>query len=129
MRTLACSIAICLLSLALTGDAESTAKSVTWTGWFADAQCHTGLSSTGTVTAPNPDCAKKCIEKGAAAVFLSEQAKALFTVKGLDVIEDLGYHVAVQARVDETAKTIEIQKVTRLEYAGAACARPKKLNF
>lgn len=129
MRTLACSIAICLASLALTGDAESAEKTVTWTGWFADAQCHSGLSSSGKVTAPNPDCARKCIEKGAAGVFISEQAKALFTVKDLDVIEDLGYHVQVQARVDETAKTIEIQKVTRLEYAGPACARPRKLNF
>jgi hypothetical protein len=129
MRMFACSVGICLLSLALTGDAESAAKSVTWTGWFSDASCASARASSGTFTATNPDCAKKCIEKGAAAVFISEQAQALFTVQGTDVLTDLGYHVEVQARVDDGAKTIEIQKVTRLDYAGAACSRPKKLNF
>jgi hypothetical protein len=51
----------------------------------------------------------------------------MFTVKGYaGVVEDLGYHVEVQARVDEAAKTIEIQKVTRMEYVGASCGRPKQ---
>jgi hypothetical protein len=75
----------------------------------------------------NPDCSKTCIEKGIAAVFISEQAKAMFTVKDYpSVIDQLGYHVEVQARVNEAAKTIEIQSLKQLGWDGAACSRPRK---
>jgi hypothetical protein len=100
---------------------------VTWTGWFSDANCAAGRDPAGTFTATNPECAAHCIKEGAAAVFNSQQAKALFEVKGdWHVVDDLGYHVEVQGIVDESAKTITIQKVTRLGYDGASCARPKK---
>jgi len=129
MRPMARSLAIGLLALSAAGDAESILKSVTWTGWFSDADCAAGRVASGKISATNPDCAKQCIEKGIAPVFISEQAKAMFTVKDRDVIADLGYHVEVQARLDEAAKTIEIQKVTQLGEAGVACARPRKVNF
>ena len=63
-------------------------------------------------------------------MFVSEQAKALFTLKGnVEAVKYLGYHVTVEGQVDEAANTIEITKVTTLDYEGAACARPKKVNF
>jgi hypothetical protein len=37
----------------------------------------------------------------------------------------LGYHIEIQAIVDEAAKTISISNVKRLAYQGAACARRK----
>jgi hypothetical protein len=129
IRPIVSSIAIGLFALSMAGDAESVLKNVTWTGWFSDADCAAGRVASGKITATNPECAKQCIEKGIAPVFISEQTKSMFTVKDRDVVEDLGYHVEVQAHVDEAAKTIEIQKVTRLGEAGVACARPKKINF
>jgi hypothetical protein len=129
MRRVVLAAVASLFALTLGGDAESAWKQVTWTGWFSDMDCASGRAASGTFTATNPDCARKCIEKGAAAVFISEQAKALFTVKTASVIEELGYHVEVHGRVDETAKVIELEKVTRLGDAGVACARPKKVNF
>ena len=102
-------------------------KTVTWTGWFSDSQCAASRAASGTFSATNPDCAKTCIEKGVPPVFISEQAKALFKVAGYTgVIADLGYHVQVTATLDAAAGTISIQKVDRLSYEGAACARPKK---
>src|SRR5437764_465248 len=102
LRAIACML---LISAAIAADAV---KTVTWTGWFSDADCAASRAKAGIIGATNPDCAKQCIEKGIAPVFLSEQAKAMFTVKGYaGVIDDLGYHVEVQARVDEAAKTIE----------------------
>jgi hypothetical protein len=129
IRPMVSSIAIGLFALSMAGEAESVLKSVTWTGWFSDADCASVRVASGKITATNPDCAKQCIEKGIAPVFISEQARAIFIVKDRDVIEDLSYHIEVQAHVDEAAKTIEIQKVTRLGDAGVACARPKKINF
>ena len=116
-----------LISLTLAGAGHGEQTSITWTGWFSDLQCASARAAAGTFTATNPDCAKSCIEKGAAPVLISEQAKAIFQVRGYpSVIEDLGYHVEVQGSVDTAAKTITIQKVKRLEFQGAACARPKK---
>jgi hypothetical protein len=111
--------------------AEPGTRNVTWTGWFSDSQCASARAASGTFSATNPECAKTCIEKGGAPVFISEEAKAIFRVKDYpsdhpSVVEDLGYHVEVTAAVDEGAKTISIRSVKRLAYEGAACARPKK---
>ena len=102
-------------------------RNVTWTGWFADDKCVAGRVAAGNLGPNNPECAKTCIEKGATPVFISEQAKAMFAVKDYPgVVADLGYHLEIIAIVDEAAHTVSIQKVNRLSYEGAACARPKK---
>jgi hypothetical protein len=101
-------------------------KTVTWTGWFSDAQCAPARVKSGVIAPNNPECVKSCIQKGAAAVFLSEQAKAMFKVKDYpDVIADLGWRLEITASLDEAAGTISIQKVNRLSYQGASCGRPR----
>jgi hypothetical protein len=123
IRVLGLLAGICLVSVSL---AESGTKNITWTGWFSDSQCASARAGSGTFSATNPDCAKRCIEKGDAPVFISEQAKAVFRVKDYpSVVADLGYHVEVTAAVDEAAKTISIRDVKRLAYEGASCGRPK----
>jgi hypothetical protein len=113
--------------LLLVSTAGASERSVTWTGWFADAKCHGAQPTGGKVGVPNPDCARTCIEKGAAPVFLSEQANGVFAIKEYGgVLNDLGYHVEVLGEVDEAAKTIRIREVKQLEPAGPACARPRK---
>ena len=103
-------------------------KQVTWTGWFADEGCARGRLSAPVLTQTNPECARQCIEKGAVAVFISEQAHAIYKVTNYaGVVDDLGYHLELTAKVDETEKTISVQAVKRIsEYHGAACARPRK---
>jgi hypothetical protein len=116
--------AMCVLACWLVAEEPGT---VTWTGWFSDAKCATGRVAFGMFASTNPDCARQCIGAGAVPVFISEQAKALFEVKGYPaLVDDLGYHMEVRATVDDAAKTITIQKTTRLGYDGAACSRPKK---
>jgi hypothetical protein len=121
-------LAVVVLAFAARADGPSVPlKSVTWAGWFSDLDCASGRASGGVFTATNPECAKKCLQKGTPPVFISEQARAIFRVKDYpSVIADLGYHLEVQAAVDEAAKTISIQKVKRLAYEGASCQRPKK---
>jgi hypothetical protein len=103
------------------------AKTVTWTGWFSESNCAPARVNSGKLGPTNPECSKTCIEKGATPLFISEQAKALFKVRDYaDVIGDLGYHVSVTATLDEAAGSISIQKVERLSFDGAACARPNK---
>jgi len=119
--------AIILAALFAMTAAQAEPKTVTWTGWFSDLKCATSRTASGIFTATNPDCAKTCIESGAAPAFISEQAKAVFTVKdGPSILEQLGFHVEVEATVDDAARTIVIRKIKQLGYDGAACARPKK---
>ena len=100
---------------------------VTWTGWFSDSKCAASRAAGGTFTETNPECAKTCIAKGASAVFISQQAKAVFGIKDYaSAIEDLGYHIELRGVVDDAARTIRVREVKRLEYVGASCARPRK---
>jgi hypothetical protein len=102
-------------------------KTTTWTGWFSDKGCAAPRVARGQIGPNNPDCVKRCLADGAVAVFISEQAKALFEVRDhSSVNEDVGWHVEVTGVVDDTAKTIAVKSVKRLEYVGATCARPKK---
>jgi hypothetical protein len=127
MRLLPCMATVFLISLALVGGVGAEEKNVTWTGWFSDVKCAAPRAAAGVFTITNPDCAKSCLEKGAAPVFISEQAKAIFQVKDYSsIIDDLGYRLEIQGAVDEAAKTIAIRNVKRLAYQGAACARPRK---
>jgi hypothetical protein len=120
-------LGISLLSLSFATIAHTETKTVTWTGWFSDVHCARATNTSGAVAPNNPVCAKECIQKGTAPAFISEQAKAVFEVKDSpSVIDDLGYHLEVEAKVDEAAKTIVIQKVKRLEAQGASCGRKKK---
>jgi len=124
MRTLVCVVLIGAACLAQSPEL----KQVTWTGWFADAGCGNGRFSSAAFTPPNPECAKQCIQKGIAPIFLSEQARTEFQVKGYSgVVENLGYRLEVTGKVDDAAKIISITSVKRIsEYQGPACARPKK---
>jgi hypothetical protein len=127
MRTWVYSIGIFFTALTLTTSAMAAPKTVTWTGWFSDSQCALARAASGTFSATNPDCAKRCIQNGSAPAFISEQAQAVFTVKDYPaVVDDLGFRVEVVAEVDEAAKTLSIKKVTRLSEVVLACQRPRK---
>src|SRR6266567_1221713 len=80
MRTLAHSIGICITALTLTSSSTAEPKTVIWTGWFSDSQCALARAASGTFTATNPDCAKRCIQNGSAPAFISEQAHAVFRI-------------------------------------------------
>jgi hypothetical protein len=86
------------------------------------------LSSAGETGPTNPDCAKKCIDKGSAAVFVSEQGKQMLKVSGdATVKDDIGDHLEITGVRDGEAKTIAVTPVKRIgEYQGPSCARPKK---
>jgi len=112
--------------LAVPALAES-AKTVTWTGWFSDQKCAAPRAQSGTFTATNPDCAKKCLEEGTPAVFIAQDAKVVLKVTGYaNVAADLGYRLEVRGTVNEAGDELAVERVTRLEYQGASCGRPKQ---
>jgi hypothetical protein len=93
----------------------------TLTGWFSDEGCAKGRVASGSIGPTHPDCAKKCLDKVARAVFISGQGKEMLIVAGYEKAnDDLGYHVEIPGCGG-------VQSVKRIgEYRGAGCQRPKK---
>ena len=113
--------------LLMASAAASRTETVTWTGWFSDQTCAMAHAKGGAFGPTNPDCAKQCLKKGIPAVFISEDAKAVYLVNGYSAItDDLGYHVRVVAAFDREAGSLTVQKVEQLSYEGAACSRRPK---
>jgi len=116
-------LAILLTALPGRGDEKIT----TFTGWFSDEGCATGRVAQGLIGPTNPECAKRCLESGPAAVFISEKEKALFKVAGYTHAKDeLGWHVEITGKLDEGSKTLSVQSIKHLEFVGAMCGRPIK---
>ncbi len=114
------------VSIALLLTLNLCAASRTWTGWFSDEKCARARANSGTYTATNADCARRCIEEGAAVVFIAEQEKALYVVKNYPAAkDDLGYNVEVTGTLDGQTQTLTVQSVKRLEAVGPSCGRPK----
>ena len=93
-------LAICTMLCALSFLAapafasDDMAKETTVNGYVADSGCGAKGAS-----AEHAACAKKCIEKGAKMVVVTEDKKVL-TVENPDVLKDhIGHHVAVTGHV------------------------------
>ena len=73
----------------------------TWTGWFSDKQC----ARVRPDEEPRPNgtaCVKKCLSEGSPAVFISEQAKAVYEVRDYPAAkDDVGFRVEITGDVDE----------------------------
>jgi hypothetical protein len=110
------------------GGAEPPATTETWTGWFSDKQC--ARVTPGEAPRPNGTaCVKKCLAEGSPAVFISEQAKAVYEVRDYpSAAEFVGYRVEMTGKVDEKAKTVSITSVKRLSEVTAMCLLPKKVK-
>jgi hypothetical protein len=98
----------------------------TWTGWFSDKQC----ARVRPDEEPRPNgtaCVKKCLDEGSTAVFISEQAKAVYEVRDYaSAKDDVGFRVEITGEVDEKAKAVSVKSVKRLSEVTAMCLIPKK---
>jgi hypothetical protein len=100
----------------------------TWTGWFSDKRCARVTPD----EAPRPNgtaCVKKCLDEGSPAVFISEQAKGIYEVRGYaSAKDDVGYRLEIIGDVNEETKTVFVKSVKRLSEVTAMCLLPKKVN-
>lgn len=124
MRSTLCALAMLAAALQWTA-AAPPASTGTYTGWFSCEKCTAGRVAKGDVRPSNPVCARKCIEEGTEAVFLSEQGKESLKVRDYAGKDDVGYYVEVTGKIDRANGTIAVESVRRLEEAPASCARPR----
>ena len=115
-----------LLMIPALGTEATPTTTVTWTGWFSDKQC----ARVRPDEEPRPNgtaCVKKCLDEGSPAVFISEQAKAVYEVRDYaSAKDDVGFRVEITGEVDEKAKAVSVKSVKRLSEVTAMCLIPKK---
>jgi hypothetical protein len=115
-----------LLVVPGTGAEPPRTTTVTWTGWFSDKQC----ARVRPDEEPRPNgtsCVKKCLDEGSPAVFISEQAKAVYEVHDYpEAKDDVGFYVEIKGDVDEKARTVSVTSVKRISEVTAMCLVPKK---
>lgn len=115
------------LSLLLSLVPATPPSTVTLTGWISDINCAASRVARGDFTPNGPECVKRCLLKGVKAVFVSEEAKAMYELAAYpSAKDDVGYHMEITGVVDPVANTLTVASVKRLEYVGALCALPKK---
>ena len=115
-----------LLMVPAPGAEPPRATAETWTGWFSDRQC----ARVRPDEEPRPNgtaCVKKCLDEGSPAVFISEQAKAVYEVRDYPAAkDDVGFGVEITGDVDEKTKTVSVKSVKRLSDVTAMCLVPRK---
>jgi hypothetical protein len=124
MRIIAVSVLLAASSL---GAQPSETTTQTWTGWFSDKQC--ARVRPGEEPRPNGTaCVRKCLDEGSTAVFISEQAKAIYEVRDYGPVkEHVGYYLEITGDVNEKAKTVSVKSVRRLSEVTAMCLLPRKV--
>jgi hypothetical protein len=78
-------------------------KTETVKGWVSDSMC--GAKGT---KAEHAACAKKCLDKGAKMVVVTDKDKKVLTVENPDALKDhIGHHVAVTGHVSGDSIHVE----------------------
>ena len=84
-------------------------------GYISDSNC--GAKHNG--SAPDAACVKKCLDGGAKPVFVDDANKGVYTIDDPDSVKGHeGHHVSVVAKMDDSAKTIHITKLSMLADQG-----------
>lgn len=121
-------IALTLLAVAFLASMsmakDDKAKSEKLTGWVSDAKC---ASAKGTM-ADHAACAKKCIEGGEKAVFVTDKDKKVLAIDNQDAVKGHeGHHVNVSGKV--TGDSIHIDKLTMAKEKGDDAKADKKTGM
>jgi hypothetical protein len=124
-RTVAMALAVWLGASAPAAVPRLDAEAVIWTGWFSDGRC--ARVRDGDVGPNNTECVLRCLNDGSKAVFISEQAKAIFEVRNYpSAKDDVGYRIELTGTVDQSAGTISVKSVKRLSKVVSMCMLPKR---
>ncbi len=79
-------------------------------GYITDAKCGVNGAAPG-----KEACAKKCIEAGEKAVFVTDKDKQVLAIDNQDATKGHeGHHVNIEGKVSADKKSVHIDKVTMI---------------
>lgn len=102
-------------------------KQVTATGWFADEKCARARAGSGTFTATNAECARKCVKDGAKVVFIAEAQKAVWLVEPRDeYVAPIGDYIEIAGTLDEVSGEFQIASIKAIGHVKPSCGIPQR---
>jgi hypothetical protein len=108
-------LAVLALSTLPAMAADTSAAKVS--GYISDSMC--GAKHNG--SAPDAACVKKCLGGGAKPVFVDDANKSVYTIDDPDSVKGHeGHHVSVVGKMDDSAKSIHITRLSMLADQGKA---------
>ena len=101
-------LSVLFFMVSMASVADDMSKPSTVNGWVSDSQCGAkGANAAGA------DCTKKCLEKGAKMVFVTDEGQKVLTVDNPDSLKGHeGHHIAVTGHV--TADSIHVDSAKML---------------
>ncbi|MGA3010153.1 MAG: hypothetical protein ABSD72_07805 [Terracidiphilus sp.] len=103
-------VPLLIVAFGLTGVAVGAGHPMKINGWVSDSMCGAKHSGTG------KECVKKCIDGGAAPVFVDEAKKAVWTIDNPDAVKAFyGDHVTVTATTDAGKKSVHISTIAEVQ--------------
>ncbi|HTB97343.1 MAG TPA: hypothetical protein VK716_10070 [Terracidiphilus sp.] len=98
--------AVLVLVASFASVSAKAADSAELKGWVSDANCGSKHAGSGAA------CVKKCIEGGAAPVFVDEAKKEVWAIDNPDSVKSFyGDHVTIMATADASKKSVHIDSV------------------
>src|SRR5437763_7671721 len=99
-----------LVSLSVAKDAAKSPKATKVSGWVTDENC----AAKKDADLSNADCAKKCAEKGAKLVVVTDKDRRVLNVDNQEALKGHeGHHVSVTGKIDND--TLHVDKVSMLK--------------
>ena len=93
-------LVVSMFTFAASGKDKATSGS--WTGWISDSKCGAKGADAG-----HAACAKKCIDGGEKAVFVSDKDKTVYPIANQDAVKGHeGHHVTVKGSMDKNTLTV-----------------------
>jgi hypothetical protein len=100
------SFALLVVGLSFASVVAHAADSTSINGWISDSMCAAKHSGTGAA------CVKKCIDGGAAPVFVDESKKDVWTIDNPDAVKDFyGDKVTIKATANSGKKSVHIDSI------------------
>jgi hypothetical protein len=101
-------VALCVVfGVVAIAPAASDKAGATVNGWVTDSNCGVKGAAAG-----KEDCAKKCIEKGAEMVVVTDADQKVLTVENPDALKDhVGHHVAITGHTSGDSIHVETVKM------------------
>jgi len=107
-KVLAICTILCTMFFVVSAVADDMAKETTVNGYVTDSGC--GVKG---ASAEHAACTKKCLEKGAKLVVVTDEDKKVLTVENPDALKGHeGHHVAVTGHV--TGESIHVESMKML---------------
>jgi len=96
----------------------------TYVGWVSDSGCALARASSGTYTATNPDCARRCVKEGKKIVLISQERKTVFMIENAEALRsEVGNRVSISA-TSARKNSLHVNKLLASEKSNPECGRP-----